>query len=172
MYGIPSMKLDKSLVARRVRLLAGAGVRFVTGIEVGRDLPAERLLSDYDAVVLCCGATEARGLPVPGRELSGIHLAMEFLHASTKSYLDSGFADGRYISAKGRHVVVIGGGDTGTDCVATSIRHGAASVALRSGPPALDARAPPGPNGRASSGSTTARRRRSRSSAPIRGSTR
>ncbi len=128
MYGIPSMKLDKSLVARRVRLLAGAGVRFVTGIEVGRDLPAERLLSDYDAVVLCCGATEARGLPVPGRELSGIHLAMEFLHASTKSYLDSGFADGRYISAKGRHVVVIGGGDTGTDCVATSIRHGAASV--------------------------------------------
>jgi glutamate synthase (NADPH/NADH) small chain len=128
MYGIPNMKLDKGVVDRRVRLMADEGIRFVTSTEIGTHIPAERLVKDYDAVVLCGGATAARDLPVEGRQLQGIHLAMEFLHANTKSLLDSGLADGKYVSAKGKRVVVIGGGDTGTDCVGTSIRHGAASV--------------------------------------------
>ncbi|MGC3997719.1 MAG: glutamate synthase subunit beta [Anaeromyxobacter sp.] len=128
MYGIPNMKLDKKVVERRVQLIADEGVRFVTETEVGKHVPAGRLLKDYDAVVLAGGATQARDLPVEGRNLQGIHLAMEFLHANTKSLLDSDHADGKYISAKGKHVVVIGGGDTGTDCVGTSIRHGAKGV--------------------------------------------
>ncbi|HTN53387.1 MAG TPA: glutamate synthase subunit beta [Anaeromyxobacter sp.] len=128
MYGIPNMKLDKRLVERRVRLMADEGIRFVTQTEIGKHVPAERLVKDYEAVVLCGGATQARDLPVEGRQLTGIHLAMEFLHANTKSLLDSGHQDGKYISARGRQVVVIGGGDTGTDCVGTSIRHGAKSV--------------------------------------------
>jgi glutamate synthase (NADPH) small chain len=128
MYGIPSMKLDKRVVERRVRLLAEEGVKFVTGVEVGKDFPASRLTTDFDAAVLCAGATAARDLRIEGRELAGIHLAMEFLHLNTKSLLDSNLADGRYISAKGRDVIVIGGGDTGTDCVGTAIRHGARSV--------------------------------------------
>jgi len=129
MYGIPNMKLDKRIVERRVKLLADEGVRFVTGVEVGgKDLPASRLTTDFDAAVICAGATAARDLKVEGRHLEGIHLAMEFLHANTKSLLDSNLADGKYISAKDKHVVVIGGGDTGTDCVGTAIRHGAKSV--------------------------------------------
>ncbi len=127
-YGIPNMKLDKRTVERRVKLLADEGVRFVTETEIGRHIPADRLVKEYDAVVLCGGATQARDLPVPGRELAGIHLAMEFLTANTKSLLDSSLADGKYVSAKGRDVVVIGGGDTGTDCVGTSLRHGAKSL--------------------------------------------
>ena len=103
MYGIPNMKLDKRLVERRVRLMADAGVRFVTGVEVGRDIPSERLLADYDAVVLCCGATAGARPPRRGpRTLAGIHLAMEFLHANTKSLLDSNHADGQFISAPGQ----------------------------------------------------------------------
>jgi glutamate synthase (NADPH/NADH) small chain len=128
MYGIPNMKLDKKLVERRVKLMADEGIRFVTETEIGKHIPAERLVKEYEAVVLCGGATQARDLPVEGRNLEGIHLAMEFLHANTKSLLDSNHADGRYISAKGRRVVVIGGGDTGTDCVGTSVRHGAKHV--------------------------------------------
>jgi glutamate synthase (NADPH) small chain len=128
MYGIPNMKLDKRLVERRVKLMADEGVRFVTQTEIGKHIPAERLVKEYEAVVLCGGATQARDLPVEGRNLKGIHLAMEFLHANTKSLLDSGHADGQYISAKGKRVVVIGGGDTGTDCVGTSLRHGAKSL--------------------------------------------
>jgi glutamate synthase (NADPH/NADH) small chain len=128
MYGIPNMKLDKGIVERRVRLMADEGVRFVTETEIGKHIPAERLVKEYEAVVLCGGATQARDLPVEGRNLGGIHLAMEFLHANTKSLLDSGHADGKFISAKGKSVIVIGGGDTGTDCVGTSIRHGAKSV--------------------------------------------
>jgi glutamate synthase (NADPH) small chain len=128
MYGIPNMKLDKKLVERRVKLMADEGVRFVTETEIGKHVPAERLVKDYEAVVLCGGATQARDLPVEGRSLKGIHLAMGFLHANTKSLLDSSHADGKYISAQGKNVVVIGGGDTGTDCVGTSIRHGAKSV--------------------------------------------
>jgi glutamate synthase (NADPH/NADH) small chain len=128
MYGIPNMKLDKKIVERRVRVMQEEGIRFVTGVEVGRDIPAQRLTTDFDAAVICAGATQARDLPMEGRHLEGIHLAMEFLTANTRSLLDSRLADGKYISAKGKHVVVIGGGDTGTDCVGTAIRHGAKSV--------------------------------------------
>jgi glutamate synthase (NADPH/NADH) small chain len=120
------MKLDKAVVERRVKLLADEGIRFVTGTEIGRHITADRLTADYEAVVLCGGATQARDLPVDGRKLGGIHLAMEFLTANTKSLLDSGHRDGAFVSAKGKDVVVIGGGDTGTDCVGTSLRHGAA----------------------------------------------
>jgi glutamate synthase (NADPH/NADH) small chain len=123
MYGIPNMKLDKSIVQRRIDLLAQEGVKFVTKTAIGIDIPATQLIEDFDAVVLCCGATKPRDLPIDGRNLKGIHFAMEFLHANTKSLLDSGHADGNYISAADKHVVVIGGGDTGTDCVGTSLRH-------------------------------------------------
>lgn len=128
MYGIPNMKLDKKTVERRVDLLRREGVTFVTGTEIGRDVPASRLREEYDAIVLCGGATKGRDLPIEGRELKGVHLAMEFLHANTKSLLDSGHEDGAYLSAAGLDVIVIGGGDTGTDCVGTSLRHGCASV--------------------------------------------
>ncbi len=128
MYGIPNMKLDKAVVERRVKLMADEGVRFLTGIEVGKHFAASRLTSDFDAAVICAGATAARDLKIEGRELQGIHLAMEFLRANTKSLLDSRHADGRYVDARGKDVVVIGGGDTGTDCVGTAIRHGARRV--------------------------------------------
>jgi glutamate synthase (NADPH) small chain len=128
MYGIPNMKLDKKVVKRRVDLMAAEGVQFSTGIEVGKNYPADKLQKEYDAVVLCGGATKPRDLPIEGRQLKGIHFAMEFLHANTKSLLDSGHRDGNYISAKGKDVIIIGGGDTGTDCVGTSIRHGCNSV--------------------------------------------
>jgi glutamate synthase (NADPH/NADH) small chain len=128
MYGIPNMKLDKGLVERRVKLLADEGIRFVTSTEIGTHITADRLVKDYEAVVLCGGATAARDLAVEGRQLQGIHLAMEFLHRNTRSLLDTGLADGKHLSATGRRVVVIGGGDTGTDCVGTALRHGAAHV--------------------------------------------
>ena len=115
MYGIPNMKLDKRVIDLRVRQLADEGVRFVTQTEIGTHIRADRLVKDYEAVVLCAGSTQARELPIEGRSLSGIHLAMEFLTANTKSLLDSNLEDGKYISAKGKNVVVIGGGDTGTD---------------------------------------------------------
>ena len=128
-YGIPNMKLDKGIVERRVSLLAAEGVEFVTGVNVGKDLSADELRRGFDAVVLCGGATAARDLEVEGRSLSGIHLAMEFLGKNTKSLLDSNLQDGQFISAKDLDVVVIGGGDTGTDCVGTSLRHGCRSLA-------------------------------------------
>jgi len=128
MYGIPNMKLDKSVVQRRVKLMADAGIRFITGMEVGKHLPVRMLLNDFDAAVLCIGATKARDMPIEGRGLRGIHLAMEFLGQNTRSLLDSGLSDGNFISAAGKDVIVIGGGDTGTDCVGTSIRHGARSL--------------------------------------------
>ena len=128
MYGIPPMKLEKDIVDRRVKLLAEEGVEFVTSTEVGKTYPTKSLLKDFDAAVLCGGATRARDLPVEGRGLKGVHFAMEFLLKSCKSLLDSNFEDGRYISAKGKHVIVIGGGDTGTDCVGTSLRHGCKSL--------------------------------------------
>lgn len=129
MYGIPNMKLDKKIVQRRVSLMAAEGVQFITNTDVGKDISAEELRNQYDAVILCGGATKPRDLPAEGRALKGIYYAMEFLSANTKSLLDSHLTDGQHISAKGKHVVVIGGGDTGTDCVGTSIRHGASSVA-------------------------------------------
>lgn len=128
MYGIPNMKLDKHTVQRRIDLMAAEGVTFVTNTEVGKDYPAKQLLSEFDSVVLCGGATKGRDLPIEGRELAGIHLAMDFLRGNTKSLLDSNHADGNYISAEGQDVIVIGGGDTGTDCVGTSIRHQCQSI--------------------------------------------
>ena len=129
MYGIPNMKLDKiDVVQRRVDLMAAEGISFVTNTEVGKDYPVAALTADYDAVVLCGGATKPRDLPVEGRNLAGVDFAINFLSANTKSLLDSNLADGNYTSAKDKHVVIIGGGDTGTDCVATSIRHGCKSV--------------------------------------------
>src|ERR671919_1590477 len=120
MYGIPNMKLDKGVVQRRVDLLAAEGVKFITNTVVGIDIPAATLKEQFDGIVLCCGATKPRDLPIPGRELKGIHFAMEFLHANTKSFLDSEHRDENYISANDKHVIVIGGGDTGTDCVGTA----------------------------------------------------
>jgi glutamate synthase (NADPH/NADH) small chain len=126
MYGIPNMKLDKAnVVQRRVDVMKQEGVEFVVNAEVGVNCPADRLLADFDAVVLCTGATNPRDLSAEGRELGGIHFAMEFLRSSTKSVLDG---TEPALSAKGKHVVVIGGGDTGTDCVATSLRQGCKSV--------------------------------------------
>ncbi len=123
MYGIPNMKLDKTIVQRRVALMAQEGIRFVTNTAIGSDIPAPQLQQNFDAIVLCGGATKPRDLPVEGRHLGGIHFAMEFLHANTKSLLDSDHADGAYLSATDKNVIVIGGGDTGTDCVGTALRH-------------------------------------------------
>jgi len=128
MYGIPNMKLDKKVVVqRRLDLMAQEGITFLTSTEVGRNYPAEKLLADFDAVVLCTGATQPRDLPIEGRSLKGVHFAMEFLHANTQSLLD-GRQNGNFISANGKDVMVIGGGDTGTDCVGTAMRHGCKSL--------------------------------------------
>jgi glutamate synthase (NADPH/NADH) small chain len=123
MYGIPNMKLQKELVQRRVDLLAEEGIVFVTNTEVGKDISVEQLEKDFNSVVLCIGATVPRDLPVEGRELNGVHFAMDFLKANTKSLLDSEHKDGQFINAQDKNVVVIGGGDTGTDCIGTSLRH-------------------------------------------------
>ncbi|MBW4483293.1 MAG: glutamate synthase small subunit [Tildeniella torsiva UHER 1998/13D] len=128
MYGIPNMKLDKQqVVQRRLDVLEAEGVTFVCNTEVGKDISAENLLKEFDSVVLCTGSTKPRDLPIEGRDLKGIHFAMEFLTANTRSLLD-GYPGNDYISAAGKDVVIIGGGDTGTDCVGTSIRHGCNSV--------------------------------------------
>jgi glutamate synthase (NADPH) small chain len=127
-YGIPNMKLDKSIVQRRVDLMTEEGVEFVVNTEIGTDIPAAELRKKYDALILAGGATRPRNLEIEGRELNGIHFAMDFLHTDTKSLLDSDHKDKKYISAKGKHVIVIGGGDTGTDCVSTSLRHGCESL--------------------------------------------
>jgi glutamate synthase (NADPH/NADH) small chain len=148
MYGIPNMKLDKRLVQRRVDLMKAEGVVFVTNCEVGKDYPAEKLRSEFDAVVLCGGATRPNDFfaRTEGRHLEGIHFAMEFLHANTKSLLDSNHQDGRYLSARGKDVIVIGGGDTGTDCVGTALRHGCKSILqLEIVPRPPDQRAPDNP---------------------------
>lgn len=127
MYGIPNMKLDKGVVQRRIDLMAEEGVTFQTSCEVGKSFPAERLRQDFDATVLCGGATQARDLAIEGRSLHGIHFAMDYLHGNTKSLLD-GSRNGRFIDAGGKDVIVIGGGDTGTDCVGTAMRHGCRSL--------------------------------------------
>ncbi len=147
MYGIPNMKLDKGVVERRIQLLKDEGITFITNAHVGAPkgdngyveaqagLPAQakyvdpqQLINEFDAVLLATGATKPRDLPIPGRELKGIHFAMEFLSANTKSLLDSNLADEKHISTKGKDVIVIGGGDTGADCIATSLRHGCTGV--------------------------------------------
>ena len=127
MYGIPNMKLEKNVVDRRVNLLREEGVNFVANADVGGSgenaVDVEQLLNNNDALLLATGATTARDLNIPNREGDGIHLAMEFLHKNTKSLLDSNLEDDNYLSAKGKKVIVIGGGDTGTDCIGTSLRH-------------------------------------------------
>ena len=133
MYGIPNMKLDKELVQRRIEVMRAGGIRFMTGVEVGVDIPVADIERDFDVVVLCTGATRPRDLPVPGREVGGVVFAMEFLHGNTKRLLDSSGYDGcghtgGHLSAAGKDVIVIGGGDTGTDCVATALRHGCRSL--------------------------------------------
>src|SRR5215471_4170744 len=127
-YGIPNMKLEKSIVQRRLDLLAQEGIRFITATGVGETYDTGRLMDQFDAVVLCGGAARPRDLSVAGRSLRGIHFAMEFLYLNTKRLLDSGHADEKFLSAKDRDVIVIGGGDTGTDCVATALRHGCRSL--------------------------------------------
>jgi glutamate synthase (NADPH/NADH) small chain len=128
MYGIPNMKLDKrAVVSRRIALLEQEGIKFLCNANVGENVEAQLLLRDFDATVICTGATQPRDLPVEGRNLQGVHFAMEFLTASTKALLDGG-PDKSPIHARGKDVVVIGGGDTGTDCVGTSLRQGCRSV--------------------------------------------
>ena len=128
MYGIPNMKLDKrEVVARRISLLEQEGIRFLCNASVGDNVEAQLLLRDFDATVVCTGATQARDLPVPGRTLAGVHFAMDYLTASTSALLDGG-PDSSPIHARGKDVVVIGGGDTGTDCVGTAIRQGCRSL--------------------------------------------
>jgi glutamate synthase (NADPH/NADH) small chain len=146
MYGIPAMKLDKGIVERRTKLLAEEGVKFVTSTEVGKDYSTDKLRQEFDAIALCGGSTVPRDLPVAGRALAGVHFAMEFLTANTKRVLDGEQADDGYISAKDKNVIVIGGGDTGTDCVGTSLRHGCKSlVQLELLPRPPDARADDNP---------------------------
>ena len=128
MYGVPTMKLSKDTVLRRVQLLEEAGVTFVLNAEVGAKISSTTLLEEYDAVVLCTGATEPRDIDIKGRELEGIYFAKEFLHNVTKSYLDSNYEDGLFVDTKDKDVVIIGGGDTGNDCMATVIRQGCRSV--------------------------------------------
>lgn len=128
MYGIPNMKLEKTVIDRKVKVMEAEGVVFVIGTDIGKSMKAEKLLKEYDRVVLCCGASQPRDINVPGRDAKGIYFAVDFLARNTKSLLDSAFQDKQYVDTKDRHVVIIGGGDTGNDCVGTAIRHGAKSV--------------------------------------------
>ncbi|MCD8108775.1 MAG: glutamate synthase subunit beta [Clostridiales bacterium] len=142
MYGIPNMKLEKQIIERKVNIMKEEGITFLTGVNVGKDEKAADILKNYDAVVLACGAKNPRDIGAPGRDAKGIYFAVDFLAQTTKSLLDSGLKDRKYVSAKGKHVVIIGGGDTGNDCVGTSIRHGAKSVTqLEMMPKAPDERA-------------------------------
>jgi NAD(P)H-dependent glutamate synthase small subunit len=132
MYGIPNMKLGKDVVDRRIDLLREEGITFITNADVGGEgedaVDVKQLEKDFDALLFATGASKARDLDIPGRHLNGVHLAMEFLTANTRSLLDSDLNDGNYISAKDKNVIVIGGGDTGTDCIGTSLRHGCKSM--------------------------------------------
>ena len=127
-YGIPNMKLEKQIVERKIKVMEAEGVTFVTGADVGKEIKADKLLKDFDRVILACGASNPRDLNVPGRDAKGIYFAVDFLKANTKSLLDSGFKDGKSVNVRDKNVVIIGGGDTGNDCVGTSIRHGCKSV--------------------------------------------
>ncbi|MGN0593506.1 MAG: glutamate synthase subunit beta [Ruminococcus sp.] len=128
MYGIPNMKLEKNIIERRVKLMESEGVTFRTNVNVGKDVSAEEIQKEFDAVLLCCGSSNPRNILAPGREGDGIYYAVDFLKATTKSLINSNLSDGYYISAKYKNVIVIGGGDTGNDCVGTAIRHGCKSV--------------------------------------------
>ena len=146
MYGIPNMKLEKQVIDRKINVMKEEGIEFVTGADVGKSIKAEKILHDYDRVVLACGASNPRDINAPGRDAKGIYFAVDFLKANTKSLLDSGFTDKQYIETKGKNVIIIGGGDTGNDCVGTSIRHGAKSVTqIEMMPKAPDKRAEDNP---------------------------
>lgn len=141
-YGIPNMKLEKHIIDRKLDVMKEEGVQFVVNSNVGAEVKAKDILKDYDAVVLACGASNPRDINAPGRDANGIYFAVDFLKSTTKSLLDNGLKDGTYISAKDKNVVVIGGGDTGNDCVGTCIRHGCKSVTqLEMMPKAPDERA-------------------------------
>ena len=128
MYGIPNMKLDKHIIERRIKLMKSEGVEFVTNANVGENVSADEIMNGFDAVVLACGSSNPRNIKAEGRDAEGIYFAVDFLKATTKSLLDSELKDGKFISAEGKNVVIIGGGDTGNDCVGTSVRHGCKSV--------------------------------------------
>ncbi|MBR1555439.1 MAG: glutamate synthase subunit beta, partial [Oscillospiraceae bacterium] len=128
MYGIPNMKLEKSVIQRRTELMEQEGVVFCLNTAVGTDISAQTMLQDYDAVVLACGASKARDISVSGRDAKGIYFAVDFLTSTTKALLSGGLTEENHLSAKGKNVIVIGGGDTGNDCVGTSIRHGCKSI--------------------------------------------
>ena len=127
-FGIPDFKLDKTLLDRRMGQMRAEGVEFHTGVNVGVDIPAQKLLDEFDAVVLAGGSEQPRDLPVPGRDLNGVYFAMEFLRGNTKKVQGIEKPQDEFISAEGKHVLVIGGGDTGSDCIGTSNRHGAAAI--------------------------------------------
>ena len=142
MYGIPNMKLEKQIIERKIKIMEEEGITFITGTDVGKDIKADKLLHDFDRIVLACGASNPRDINAPGRDAKGIYFAVDFLKANTKSLLDSGFSDKQYVDTKGKNVIIIGGGDTGNDCVGTSIRHGAKSVTqIEMMPKAPDSRA-------------------------------
>lgn len=141
-YGIPNMKLEKHIIDRKLAVMEEEGITFLTNADVGKNIPAKKILEEYDAVVLACGASQPRDIDVPGREAKGIYFAVDFLTSTTKSLLDHGLKEGTYISAKDKDVIVIGGGDTGNDCVGTCIRHGCKSITqLEMMPKAPDERA-------------------------------
>lgn len=142
MYGIPNMKLEKQIIDRKINIMKEEGVTFVTEVNVGKDKKAAQLLKEYDRVVLCCGSSNPRDINAPGRDAKGIYFAVDFLSQNTKSLLDSNLTDGKYVDTKGKNVVIIGGGDTGNDCVGTAMRHGCKSVTqIEMMPKAPDTRA-------------------------------
>ena len=128
MYGIPNMKLEKQIVERKLNIMSEEGVIFVTNTDVGKDISKEELLTQFDSIILACGASHPRDIKADGRDAKGIYFAVDFLKSTTKSLLDNGLQDDTYLSAKDKDVIVIGGGDTGNDCVGTCVRHGAKSV--------------------------------------------
>lgn len=128
MYGIPNMKLEKHVIDRKVDIMKQEGIEFKCGVDVGKDVKVSDLLKEFDRIILTCGASNPRDIKVKGRDAKGIYFAVDFLKSTTKALLDGGLTDKNHISAKGKNVMVIGGGDTGNDCVGTSIRHGAKSV--------------------------------------------
>ena len=128
MYGIHNMKLEKWVIDRKADVMKREGVVFVAGADVGRNYRVNKIRKEFDRIILACGASNPRDIDVPGRDSAGIYFAVDFLKATTKSLLDSGLEDGGFISAKDKHVLVIGGGDTGNACVGTYIRHGCGSV--------------------------------------------
>lgn len=128
MYGIPNMKLEKTVIERKISIMKEEGITFITNADVGGNYKAKKLLKDYGTVILACGASNPRDINAPGRDAQGIYFAVDFLASTTRSLLNDQLKEGSYISAKEKHVIVIGGGDTGNDCVGTAIRHGCASV--------------------------------------------